>query len=78
MRYYSEDTVRRIIRIVVNATLEQSSINEDYILKHQPNTIIKESTERLKVTAPLSRPKTWDEDWDWDRDIGIEDEMYRR
>ena len=47
MRYYSEDTVRKIIRIFAHTALEQSSLYADHILQNQPSIEIKTSHGRL-------------------------------
>ena len=41
MRYYSEDTVRRIIRTFAHTALEQLSLYADNILQNQPSIEIK-------------------------------------
>lgn len=42
MRYYSEDTVRGIIKIVAHTALEQLSLYADDVLQNQPSIEIKE------------------------------------
>lgn len=69
MKYYSEDTVRRIIRIVAHTALEQLSLYADNVLQKQPSIEIKEPHGRL-VDADQLKQKT--QSWT----IGRRDDFY--
>ena len=69
VKYYSEDTVRRIIRIVAHTALEQLSLYADNVLQKQPSIEIKEPHGRL-VDADQLKQKT--QSWT----IGRRDDFY--
>ena len=70
MKYYSEDTVRKIVRSVAHTALEQMDNFADAVLAYQPNIELPDKHGRLIDADKLREALLSDED---DRFFTIED-----